>query len=326
MDKAKRYYGLFFADGLSTFEGVSELDTGFISFDTACKLAKDMTGTELQLEHNGKPCGVVSKAFFNEADGKFWAEFLVNDEEAVKKIEKGWTLSVTYNFSPIEKNGHFHGVDYDFEVFDPISDHLAIVQNPRYAESIILTPDEFKEYNDNQMRKISQNEKGVGMLTKIKSRITGKELSVNEKEKKEKELMETKIVLPKTKREVSINDLIAEVDERDWQGMEASLDDFIHIDSVKVTIRELLETIDKLTKADAVEEVIEVASENEEDSEEKEKVDNKEEKEKEVNSENSFFSKMKSAPESKVDIKEERIFVSNQQRIEQGKKTYGRKK
>ena len=60
-------------------------------------------------------------------------------------------------------SGVCHGVDYDNEVTDGEYEHLALVEDPRYEDSIILTPDEFKAYN-------LEKENELSMLTNSKSK------------------------------------------------------------------------------------------------------------------------------------------------------------
>ena len=248
--------------------------------------------------------------------------------------KKGWTLSNSYNFLVDETSGHYHGVDYNFIVRDGEYTHLAVVEDPRYAESRILTPEEFKNYNDVLETQTAINSKGVKMFKSIKARVTKNEQENAEKEKAQNEFMETKVKLPKTGKEVTINDLVAEVDARDYAGYEASLEDYIHIDSVKVTIRELLEklqaTAGDISPIEIISEespIEEVSTENEDDKEDEDAEGKNEDEEKDKKkSENSFFKELKNA--ENINNKKEVYkpsFTTIRQRAENGRAKYGSK-
>lgn len=99
--------------------------------------------------------GTVVKSFFNEADGRHWAEIMVWDKEALSAIEKGIGVSNAYLMKPMAPGGDYHAVKYDEEVMDGIYDHLLITDSPRYEESKILTPEEFKKYNEERQAKLA---------------------------------------------------------------------------------------------------------------------------------------------------------------------------
>ena len=99
--------------------------------------------------------GYVIRSFFNPADGMHWAEFLVTSKEGVDAIKRGWKLSNCYQPENMGPGGEWHGVTYSREFTDASYKHLAIVGNPRYRESLVLTPEQFKEYNQNKEQELA---------------------------------------------------------------------------------------------------------------------------------------------------------------------------
>lgn len=116
--------------------------------------------------------GYVVKSFYNEFDGAWWAE-IIADDEAQSYIEKGWAVSNAYLPTELGSGGEYHDIHYDKEVLNGVYEHLAIVDNPRYEEAVIMTPEEFKDFNE--ARKTE--------LEKLKNSKENKMLS--EEEKKE---------------------------------------------------------------------------------------------------------------------------------------------
>jgi hypothetical protein len=81
-------------------------------------------------------------------------------DEAHEAIANGWKLSNAYNIKKQAEGGRWHNVEYSYEVLEGEYNHLAIVQTPRYGESIILTAEEFKEYNlkkENELKQLTNS-------------------------------------------------------------------------------------------------------------------------------------------------------------------------
>ena len=104
--------------------------------------------------------------------------------------------------------GKWHGVDYLKEVLRAEYEHLALVPNPRYEESIILTPEEFQAYNlkkESELKKVANSLKqGAKAMfnffkkTKVDNASDFEALSV---------------VLPKSGKEMTIAQIVNEMDE-----------------------------------------------------------------------------------------------------------------
>ena len=149
---ARRFFGKHFVPGCAGGYDNNGNSTIYINQDTAKKMNTTFQGCAVYVEHVNKidpdkKDGTVVRAFFNEKDGQHWVEFMVDTQEALDKIAQGWRLSNAYH--PIQKGGggEWNGIPYDEEILDGAYEHLAIVENPRYDESIILSPEDFEAYN-----------------------------------------------------------------------------------------------------------------------------------------------------------------------------------
>jgi hypothetical protein len=159
--------------------------------------------------------GWVSDSFYNEADGNHWAKVILVTDRAIKAQANGYGLSNAYDFKRIDETGGvYNGLDYDIEILDGEYKHMALVPDPRY-DSILLTPEEFKRYNEEQRaglkRVANSNDKGRFMSMKRHQKTGSKfSLSLFKKTKVEnsRDLAETSVLLPKSKTEMTIAELV----------------------------------------------------------------------------------------------------------------------
>ena len=182
--------------------------------------------------------GYVVRSFYNPADGKHWCEFLVVSDAGHEAIARKWKLSNAYHFRQTAGGGKWHGVDYQKRVMDGEYDHLAIVPNPRYAESIILTPEEFKAYNaekEIELKRLanSHEEKGEDSMNLNFFKKTKVENS--------EELSQMSVTLPKSKREVSVSKLINEADDMAMTGAYANGDHKVKVGEEEMSVNQLVE-------------------------------------------------------------------------------------
>lgn len=108
--------------------------------------------------------GYITESFYNELDSWFWFKFLAIDDKAHKAISQGWSVSNAYLPIAVAGGGTKNNCPYDSEVKSGEFTHLAIVPNPRYEEACIMSPEEFKAYQDEKKRQLSelQNSKTEG--------------------------------------------------------------------------------------------------------------------------------------------------------------------
>lgn len=153
--------------------------------------------------------GVVVRSFYNPCDGKHWAEFMVWSDAGHEAIRAGWRLSNAYKPQALAGGGRWHNVEYSKEVMSGEYEHLAIVPDPRYDESIILTPEEFKAYN-------SEKEAELKTLANSKTEGESTMLSFFKKTKIENSVatdLEGTSVMLKTGSERTIKQLVNEAEK-----------------------------------------------------------------------------------------------------------------
>lgn len=97
-------------------------------------------------------CGVISNARYNEFDGWYYVEGVIWDEKAIELINKGWSVSCSYDFLAFNDDGGIeNNIKYDKEFTQLNFTHLAIVDNPRYERANIVFNS--KIANENQYHK-----------------------------------------------------------------------------------------------------------------------------------------------------------------------------
>lgn len=213
----KVYYGLHMVAGVAQYPEMQGAPTILIeepALQNADRTAQgkpvyvhhveqvDMANLELEM------AGVWVRSFFNEADGAHWAEFTVQSDEGHAAIAKGYVLSNCYIPKTQTGPGEYHGLKYNNAVTVAEYEHLALTPTPRYQESIVLTPDAFKAYNEKKLseRLALKNSKGVApMFEFIKIGKSKIENGID---------AETFVNLPKSGKSVNVQKLLNEVDEK----------------------------------------------------------------------------------------------------------------
>lgn len=208
----KVYYGLHFVTGVAQYD--SDSDRVYVGEETAKQLDSTFAGKPLYVTHKTvnierlqeEADGYVVESFYNPHDGKHWAKFVAVSDAAHEAIANGWRLSNAYSIKKSTGGGLCHNVAYQEEVLEGVYNHLAIVQNPRYEESVIMTPEEFKEYNkgkENELKLLANSKdnlatKGINFMFKL---FQKKEIE------NAKELSDT-VVLLKNGSEITVEKLI----------------------------------------------------------------------------------------------------------------------
>lgn len=172
----ERYYARHIKEGL-----VHYLENGkdvlyLVKNDALKKMNESFDGKPIYVRHvdrvdmdnlREQADGYVVKSFYNEFDGAWWTEMLVVSDKGHEAIKKGWAVSNCYSPTEYGAGGSYHDIDYQREIKNGEYEHLAIVPNPRYEESVIMTPEEFKEFNEGKKQEIEKlkNSKENEMLT-----------------------------------------------------------------------------------------------------------------------------------------------------------------
>lgn len=288
------YYGLHMVEGVAEYRekaepyrililenALKEMDATFIGRPVYVEHVDEVKLDRLELEADG----YVVESFFNKADGKHWAKFIVVSDRGHEAIRKGWRLSNAYTLRQTGAGGQWHGVDYLKEVTKGEYDHLAIVPDPRYDESIILTPDEFKEYNAKKEAELlklanSNDNKGDTIMFFTKEKV-----------KNSADLEKMSVELPKSKKTVELMKIINAADEMEMNSdkpVYANGDHKIKInESEEMSVNELVEKYNsicsKKNEDDDADEALEAEKKKNAEEEEKKKNEAAAEEEKKKN-------------------------------------------
>lgn len=244
--KGTRYFGLHFYPGVAEYaEPDKKPYRVFLNENTLRDMDKTFEGRPVFVMHvdgveedidelRKEADGWVLRSFYNAADGKHWVEFILVTEKAEQAVKRGWQLSNSYFPKAFADGGLWNGVKYDKEITAGEYEHLALVPNPRYEESVIMTPEEFKAYNDDLQIRLDRlaNEKEQGMLkifkrTKVDNAV---------------DLESMVVVLPKSGKEVTITQLVNDADAAaSHKGpMEAHPDHMVDMgDGKKMSVKDM---------------------------------------------------------------------------------------
>ena len=215
-DFPKVFYGLHMVPGIAEYNTENFKGRILISEQTAKEMNPSFAGKPVYVMHvedvnlerlQEEADGYVAESFYNPVDGMHWAKFIAVSDKAVDAIRKGWKLSNCYMQKRLVAGGEWHGTKYDQEVIEADYEHLAIVPDPRYQESIILTPEEFKEYNINKSEELKR-------LTNSKETTTMKiNLFKKTKVENSKDFEEMHVTLPKSGKEMTLQQVVNAADE-----------------------------------------------------------------------------------------------------------------
>ena len=216
------FYGMHFYPGVARYETPGqEPFTVLINENVIRKMGQTFAGRPIFVQHvndveenvnllRENADGWVIESFFNQADGKNWAKFILVSDKAFEAVRAGWKLSNAYFPECEDTPGLWNGVPYDRVVVGGEFDHLAIVQNPRYEESVIMTPEQFKTYNEKKTVELtrlanSNDKKGDKQMKLNIFKRTKIENSVD---------LDGMIVeLPKSKKEMALTKVVDEYDK-----------------------------------------------------------------------------------------------------------------
>jgi protein-tyrosine phosphatase len=115
--------------------------------------------------------GYIIESFFLPVDGSHWVKFLVTSQQGADAIARGWKLSNCYTPLSLGPGGSWHGIEYSREFLAAEYNHCAIVEHPRYTESIILTPEAFKSYCSEKEAELVTMRNSVENVQKIKVEV-----------------------------------------------------------------------------------------------------------------------------------------------------------
>lgn len=296
-EKGRIWYGLHFYPGVAEYrENGSSPYRVFLNETTIRKMDATFPGRPVFVLHSedelegmsvdelkARADGWVIESFFNQADGKHWAKFITVSERADECIQKGWTLSNAYILRNTSHGGQWNGVSYDREITDASYDHLAIVPNPRYEESMILSPEDFKRYNEERLSELKKvaNDKNEKRNSQMKFKMFKREKVENHAD-----IENLVVTLTKSKKEFVIADALEQLDELMVRNADKPVDsitvklsdtDSMTVGELKKKYMELKNSMDEIMKDkcneddEYEEEEEEEVVENEEDEEARKK-------------------------------------------------------
>lgn len=215
------------------------------------------------LEKEQELDGVVVRSFFNKSDGKNWTEFVVFTDQAKQAIKSGWKLSNAYVPTGFAGGGENHGVSYSKEVTSGEYEHLAIVQNPRYEESVILTPEEFKAYNEekeSELLRLANSKETKKENVKMKLNIFKR---VKVENTKEFDLTGLMVELPKSKTEMLLTDVVEKFDVVQNMHGYANGDHLVKVGENEMSVNDLVKKHMEMCNAQVNEDEGEMENEGE---------------------------------------------------------------
>ena len=116
--------------------------------------------------------GYVAESFYLPEDGCHWAKMIIVSDKGHEAIRKGWKVSNAYVPDEFGIGGEWHNIPYNREVMKAHYTHLALVDNPRYEEAEVMTPEYFKMYKEQKREQLKSLEnaktKGEGKTMKWK--------------------------------------------------------------------------------------------------------------------------------------------------------------
>ena len=156
------FYAKHIAPGVCGYED----ETVFLAEDALRKMDKTFAGKPIYVGHQKvnldnlqeEAVGYVVESFYLPEDGAHWAKIIIVGDEGHEAVGKGWAVSNAYIPEQFGAGGEWHNVPYNREITDAHYTHLAIVDNPRYEEAEIMTPEEFKTYKESKREQLKQLE------------------------------------------------------------------------------------------------------------------------------------------------------------------------
>jgi hypothetical protein len=347
-------------------------ETILVSQDALEQLATTAFGIPVVVEHPGialdsesikniKIAGRVAKFEYDLATDLWFAEFVVDDEDAVNLLKSGWGVSTAWYGDDYTNGGTYNNIAYDRQLLKGRYEHLAIVQNPRYEMAVDPIFLNSKSKVTGQATKntdtIIVNSKGttvggIKMFAKI-FRTVREEIKANDNEELVLELEHGQVPLSKVVEELkSYKAKEAEATEGPAHRV-LNEDDEVEVDGKKMKVGALIKehaalkakheaSKDKMHEAedrkDHEDEAEDEDRKDHEDEDKKHEAEDRKDHEDEAmcaedegesegkkvkKAENSRFKSLKKAYENGSGIKIENNFMSTKERLDLGRSRYG---
>lgn len=278
-------YGLHFYPGVAEYRGEGEEPFRiYVPENAIRRMGPTFAGKPVYVRHVNEvnlrtiqqdADGWVIESFFNKADGKHWTKFIVVSDKGQQAIRNGGKLSNCYVPTQKTAGGLHNGVDYDEELVDGRYEHLAIVDDPRYEESVVLSPEEFKDYcteKEAELTRLTNAKDKKKVSNKGERKIMGLKMFKREEIEDALDLEATLVELPKSGKEVTLKNAIEAADKLYNMHGYANADHMVKVGEEEMSVKQLTNKYMAACK-NAEEEGEEV--ENEADEEEEPEMKNK---------------------------------------------------
>lgn len=168
-EEPKVFYCKHIAPGVCAYAD----ETILIGEETLKEMDKTFAGKPIYVNHQKVDLetiqqdadGYVAESFYLPEDGTHWAKTIIVSDKGHEAIRKGWKVSNAYVPDEFGIGGEWHNVPYNREVMKAHYTHLALVDNPRYEEAQVLTPEDFKQYKEEkraQLKALENNKEPKG--------------------------------------------------------------------------------------------------------------------------------------------------------------------
>lgn len=196
--KGRQFKSRFLVPGLVKYDyGVC-----LLTKENADKFIQGFVGCPVVINHqtvtddNAKAVSVgnIFSVWFDEKDGYYWCNGIINDKEAIDLINKGYSVSCQYTiteYSDNETNALHNGNPYDKIIENGKPEHLAIVNNPRYEGAKIAVNALLAENEDRWITIKPNGEENKGRHLLLKDGESPKEAIERVYKKEDKKQTET---------------------------------------------------------------------------------------------------------------------------------------
>lgn len=311
--KAQSFKARFLEKGVVKYEDEMVL----IKPDNLMNIANDFKGAHVIIDHQNinlnnanEIVGYITNVWYNEEDGWAWCDFTVNNEEAINLINKGYSVSCAY-IPEFAQGGTYHNIPYDQEIIGCEALHLAIVENPRYEDAIIL-----QNSIKNKIMTIFKFKKD-----KVENKVEVKEID-----------LESAMFEIEEGKNVSISDMVtiyknaknAEEEEKKKEEAKVNAEDEFEIDGKMVKVSELAACYKAAKKKNAEDEKKEDESSEDEKKENESSEDEKKEEPKNAKKNSLESIKMEKAKfENGIENPLPRKIILDKDRFALGASVYG---
>jgi hypothetical protein len=131
---------------------IRRMDASFPGRPVYVRHVDEVNLDKIQVEADG----YVVESFYNKADSSHWCKFIIVSDKGREAIRLGYKLSNAYIPKSFGPAGISKGVEYQKEVTSAEYEHLALVNDPRYEDSIILAPKDFLHYNNERIMSLDK--------------------------------------------------------------------------------------------------------------------------------------------------------------------------